>query len=189
MTMYDYVHELIKNVPQWYIKSAGEATSDPDHLYTVRDSENNSVDLLDTKRREEYHSLTAQYLYFSKRGRPDLQTSIVFHCTWVRCPNEDDKKKLWRILLYLDKTKHLPLILAVDDKGVIEWWVDTVFAVYDNMKSRTGRYEHESRHWYHIWGIFQTEDNHNELHPCWISGGIRCSAKSLEHQGFSVQDM
>ena len=37
-------------------------------------------------------------------------------------------------------TIHLPLILKVNDHGIIEWWVDASFAVHDNMKSITGMY-------------------------------------------------
>ena len=36
------------------------------------------------------------------------------------------------------KTSPLPLILSVDNDGIIEWWVDTAFAIHDEMKSRTG---------------------------------------------------
>ena len=47
-------------------------------------------------------------------------------------------KKLGRTIRYLDKTKHLPMILRVSDNNVIEWWIDASFAVHDDMKSRTG---------------------------------------------------
>ena len=117
--MYDYVSDLIKNVPQHYMESAGAATPAPDHLYLVRDPSDDAVQLLNAKRREQYHSLTAQCLCLSKRGRPDLQTSIAFHCTRVRNPDKDDEKKLGRTVRYLNKTKHLPLILSVDDSNVI----------------------------------------------------------------------
>ena len=39
---------------------------------------------------------------------------------------------------YLEKTKHLPLILSVNDDGIVEWWVDASFAVHYDMKIRTG---------------------------------------------------
>ena len=37
-------------------------------------------------------------------------------------------------------TVHLPLILKVNEHGIIEWWVDASFAVHDDMKSITGTY-------------------------------------------------
>ena len=88
--------------------------------------------------REEYHSLAAQCLYLSKRARPDLQTSIAFHYTRVLSPDEDDDLKRARTIRYLMATRHLPLILKVDDNGVVQWWVDASFAVHEDMRSRTG---------------------------------------------------
>ena len=35
-------------------------------------------------------------------------------------------------------TRFLPLILSVDEHGIIHWWIDASFAVHDDMKSRTG---------------------------------------------------
>ena len=95
-------------------------------------------ELLSDDEREEYHTLTARCLYVSKRGRPDLQTSIAFHCTRVRIPTQDDQKKLARTIRYLMATRFLPLILSVDEHGIIHWWIDASFAVHDDMKSRTG---------------------------------------------------
>ena len=40
--------------------------------------------------------------------------------------------------MYLMATKHLPLILSMDDNGISEWWVDASFAIHDDMRSRTG---------------------------------------------------
>ena len=71
--------------------------------------------------REEYHSLTAQCLYLSKRARLDLQTAVAFHCTRVLSPDEDDDLKLARMMRYLMATRHLPLILKVGDDGLAHW--------------------------------------------------------------------
>ena len=53
-------------------------------------------------------------------------------------PDRDDEKKLARTIRYLEKTKHLPLILKVNDHGIVEWWVDASFAVHEDMRSRSG---------------------------------------------------
>ena len=58
----------------------------------------------------------------------------------MRNPDTDDQKKLARTICHLISTVYLPLILQVDDSGVIEWWVDASFAVHEDMKSRTGMY-------------------------------------------------
>ena len=116
----------------------GSATPAPSNLYDVRDPKSNGATLLDSTKRDEYHTLTAQCLYLSKRARPDLQTSIAFHCTRVKCPDEDDDKKLARTIRYLEKTKYLPMILKADKEGIIQWWIDASFAVHNDMRSRSG---------------------------------------------------
>jgi hypothetical protein len=38
---------------------------------------------------------------------------------------------------YLQSTKSLPLILEDDGNGIIQWWAESAFAVYSNMRSHT----------------------------------------------------
>ena len=136
--MYQYIDEVLSTVPNRYKEGVGSATPAPSNLYEVRKEDSPDTELLPTKEREEYHTTTAQLLYLSKRARPDLQTSIAFHCTRVQHPDRDDEKKLARTIRYLEKTKHLPLILKVNDHGIVEWWVDASFAVHEDMRSRSG---------------------------------------------------
>jgi hypothetical protein len=56
----------------------------------------------------------------------------------VQKPDEDDYKKLCRVIKYLQGTPDLPLVLAADDSGLIRWWVDASFAVHPDMKGHTG---------------------------------------------------
>lgn len=39
---------------------------------------------------------------------------------------------------YLQTTIDLPLRLTCDGSGVVRWWVDAAYTVYDNMKGHTG---------------------------------------------------
>ena len=80
----------------------------------------------------------AQLLFAAKRARPDIQTSIAFLCTRVQKPDEDDWKKLVRVLGYIKDTIFLPLTLGWDGTGNIYWYVDASFAVHHNMRSHTG---------------------------------------------------
>ena len=98
ITMYQYITGVIDNAPAIYKQGAGGATPAPINLYEVRDPESEFAVLLDNKEKEEYHSLTAQLLYLSKRGRPDIQQAIAFHCTRVSKPDKDDQKKLARTI-------------------------------------------------------------------------------------------
>ena len=53
-------------------------------------------------------------------------------------PNEDDWKKLIRVLKYLNGTRNDKLILSADDLSVIKWYVDIAFAVHPDFKSQSG---------------------------------------------------
>ena len=57
----------------------------------------------------------------------------------MRKPDEDNWKKLRRLLGYLKITIKLPLILRSDKLNVLKWWVDASYADYDYMPVHTGR--------------------------------------------------
>ena len=113
-TMYQYIDGLLDNVPKLYWKGIGMETSASENLYGVQNSESKECEMLTDDEREQYHSLTTQLIYISKRGRADPQTSIVFHCTRIKKPDQDDQKKLGRTVRYLKDTRYLPMILSID---------------------------------------------------------------------------
>ena len=55
----------------------------------------------------------------------------------MREPDEDDNKKLLRILKYLSGMRYLVLTLESDGNGTVKWWLDVAFAVHHDMKSHT----------------------------------------------------
>jgi hypothetical protein len=65
-------------------------------------------------------------LFLSKHVRPDLQVAVAFLCTRVKETDEDDYKKLCRVMWYLESTMSLPLILYYDGNGMIWWWADSL---------------------------------------------------------------
>ena len=94
--------------------------------------------LLDPKRKESFHSNTAKLLYLEKRARPDIETAVAFLTTRVSNPDEDDWKKLIRVLSYLKTTKNELRIIGCNDLKEILTWVDAAYAVHPNMRSHTG---------------------------------------------------
>ena len=143
--MYQYADNVIEGAPDVYKiasreNGVGMATPAQQNFYDVRHPSSEGNRILTEVDTNEYHTLTAQCLYMSKRARPDLQTSIAFHCTRVCKPDIDYQKKLARTIRHLVATIHLPLILMVNEHAIIEWWVDAAFAVHEDMKSRTGIY-------------------------------------------------
>jgi hypothetical protein len=56
----------------------------------------------------------------------------------VKGPNQDDWKKLMRMMEYLHGTRKDVLTLGVDNLSVMKWYVDASFAVHPDFKSHTG---------------------------------------------------
>ena len=104
------------------------------HLFVVND---NATKLYKEKA-DEFHTTVAKALFVCMRARPDITLAVAFLCTRVKEPDEDDWKKLLRLLKYLKGTKQLYLTLEVDNTGIITWYVDAAFAVHHNMRSHTG---------------------------------------------------
>ena len=70
-----------------------------------------------------FHNIVAKALYLVKRARPDASVSIAFLTTRVREPGVDDWKKLQHLVDYFKSTTDMPLILGVDNSGVMKWYV------------------------------------------------------------------
>ena len=80
-----------------------------------------------------FHHAVTQLLFSGNQYRKDAQTAIYLLTTRVRNLEEDNCKKLRRLLGYLKRTIKLPLILQADGVNVIKWWVDASYAAHENM--------------------------------------------------------
>ena len=56
---------------------------------------------LSTKKSKSFHTIVATLLWIMKRARPDLETSVGILCTRVSKSDEDDWKKLRRVIAYV----------------------------------------------------------------------------------------
>ena len=63
-----------------------------------------------------FHSCVMELHYLAKRIRGDILTAVSFCATRVLCPDNDDIKKLGRILSYLLFTKNQRMILRIGEK-------------------------------------------------------------------------
>ena len=132
--MEDYTTNMVKAFEKSVKQSIGTTkTPVADHLFQVRDDQ----DGLSEERALIFHNATAKDLYLCKRARPDIHTAVSFLITRVRAPDQDDWKKLIRMIGYLKATTSLGLTLKDNDKGVT-WWVDASFAVHPDMWGHTG---------------------------------------------------
>lgn len=106
----------------------------PSHLFMVSEGRRQ----LAKKEKEIFHSIVAKLLYLAKHGRPDLLTAVSFLTTRVQDPDEDDLKKLERLIKYLKGTRELVLTLEADDLTQIHVYIDASYAVHPDMKSHSG---------------------------------------------------
>lgn len=130
--MMDYAYKMIAEMPEDMNGSA--ATPASNDLFAVNDESPK----LNEDKAQFFHMMVAKALFLCKRARPDLQTAVSFLCTRVQCSDEDDYKKLTRMLQFLRDTKDDYLTLSATSLNHIRWWVDASYAVHPNMRSHTG---------------------------------------------------
>ena len=71
-------------------------------------------------------------------ARPDTLVALSFLGKRTTKADEDDQKKLERLLSYLKRTRELVLTLDVDTMNIVKWWADSAFAVHPDMRSHSG---------------------------------------------------
>lgn len=91
----------------------------------------------DPEKKEEYHTITAKTLWLSQRSQPYVQLASGYHCTKVTCPTKQDWKKLTWLMQYLWKTRFIPLIIEITEKGAIIY-IDGAHAVHYDAKGHSG---------------------------------------------------
>ena len=102
-------------------------------MFNTRDVKKLPEQIADT-----FHSIMASLLFILRRCRLDIQTAVTFLCTRVSDPDEDDWKKLKRVLQYLYGTMDLVLTLGADDITKMKTWVDVSYGIHDDCRSHTG---------------------------------------------------
>ena len=96
-----YVKTIIANMPEDMVGKA--PTPAANHLFKIREGHYRS------KRK-----MVMQLQYLSQRGRPDVRTAVSFLCKRVSAPDDNDYKKLTRVMRYLQSTRNLKLKLESD---------------------------------------------------------------------------
>jgi hypothetical protein len=125
----DYVKKMLVDLQH---EMDGEAPSPAaNHLFTVDDKQTK----VDEKKVQFFHTYVSRTLFHCKRARPDQQTAVDLFCTRVQSCDQDDNKKLTRMLQFLCANKDDFLTLAVDSLHNVRWWVDALYTVHPYMKS------------------------------------------------------
>ena len=112
--MSNYIKNMLKDAPASMDGHA--ATPAATHLFKIN---TDNPKLLCKEQRELFIHLVMQGLYLSQRGQLDIRTAISFLCSRLNCPDEDDFKKLMRLIRYLRHTIYMCLVLGKDDTNSV----------------------------------------------------------------------
>jgi hypothetical protein len=112
------------------------STPATDNLYRVRKEEETA--LLSKDKATHFHSNVAKLLFLVKRGRPDILLAISFLTMRVKAPDEDNWKKLLRVLGYLKGTLHFELTISCNSLDKLTWYIDGSYGIHEDMKGHSG---------------------------------------------------
>jgi len=130
ISMYDYIDKLLTELPS--DMNGAVKTPVASHLFNM----NKDAKKLQKDKAQLFHHIVAKLLYLSHRTRQDIQTAVAFLCTRVQFPDEDDYKKLTRVMQYL--RAHRDITLKIEPGEQPNWWVDSSYAVHPDMPSHSG---------------------------------------------------
>ena len=130
--MTDYLKNILDDLPRKY--QGGSITPAADHLFEV----DNTTRKLSKGYTQAFHMIVTKLLFLCNLERPNILTGVAFITTRVKETDEDEDKKIGRILKYISGTRDLVHTLVSDGTGTIKWWVDAAFAVNHDNKSHTG---------------------------------------------------
>jgi hypothetical protein len=133
VSMKGYIDRLMDDMEIEGIASSPAAN----HIHKV----NEEAPKLSDEQRQKFHSCVQRCLYLYKQFRRDIAVAVSFLTTRVRAPDEDDWKKLVRLLRYLNGTRDLKLRFGDGTvSGMIEVFasIDAAFATYRDGRSQSG---------------------------------------------------
>jgi len=128
--MEEYIEKLLKETP--YDMEGNAKTPAAIYLFNTNDGANK----LPEDKAQLFHHIVAKLLYLCRRTQQDIQTAVAFLCTRVKNPDEDDCKKLARVIQYLRATNDMTL--TIEPSNSPKWWVDSSYAIHPDMKSHMG---------------------------------------------------
>ena len=112
------------------------ATPAGELLFQTRDTKD--AKLIPEDHAVQFHHNVTKLLFVSTRARRDIQTAVAFLTRRVNSPDEDNWGKLKRVTKYLNGTRNLVLTLSADNLGVIRWFNNASYAIYNFAKAILG---------------------------------------------------
>jgi hypothetical protein len=114
ITMIPYVREIVELFSDHDPSKSIANTPAAKHLFKVNDE----AEPLTQRQATIFHNFVAKCLFLMKCARPDISTAVAFLTTRVKGPDQDDWKKLKRMIRYLSGSIEMPLILRTDSVPV-----------------------------------------------------------------------
>ena len=114
ITMFEYIAEIVDMFKKYDDTTRTAATPAADHIFQVREDAPPLSEAMATV----FHHFVAKCLFATKRARPDIAMAVAFLTTRVQGPDEDDWKKLVRMIRYLRGTLLLPLTLSAESASI-----------------------------------------------------------------------
>jgi hypothetical protein len=96
------------------------------------------VDGLSRQQAGLFHAVVAKLLFVAKRARPDILLAISFLTMRVKNLDQDDWKKLLRVLGYLKGTLDLSFSVSCEKMDKLTWYVDGSYASHMDMRGQSG---------------------------------------------------
>ena len=132
------MEECLRGVLNDFPAEITETPETPTVANLINARDNNNQEILGETPAQAFHHEVAKLPFTGIRCRKDAQTEISVLMMRVRNPDEDDWKKLRRLLGYLNRTIKLPLILRADGVNVLKLWVEASYSYHDDMRGHTG---------------------------------------------------
>jgi len=130
--MVDYFDKMCREFPE-------ELDGDTKYPWTEKlFAVDKNSDVLNTERKNSFHTHTMKTMYLAKRARPDILPAVIFLSSRVKKPTLQDWTKLRKMMNFIWRTKDEVITLECKNNEIITWYVDAAFAVHDDMKSHTG---------------------------------------------------
>jgi len=105
LSIFNYIKKIIEEAPE--DMTGRKKTPMSGHLFTI----NENCEKLPEKTVQCGHHMVAKLLYLCWHTRQDIQMAMAFLCTHVQNPDNNDYKKLSRIIQYLRGTQELTLTI------------------------------------------------------------------------------
>ena len=114
IAMIDYLTECIDDIDEDC--STVVATPAGYHVF----ESNPDCPKLTEEKRKKVHSIVAKRLFVAMRARPDIQVPVSYLTPRVMKADENDWKKLKRMLQHINATINMKMTLSVDNLSVIK---------------------------------------------------------------------